>query len=138
MKKIIITLLSMFFIIIGCKNDEEIIMSTQIKDLFEKHGVQLSVPTELHPENVFLRTLNDVTPETFTMNESQLISIYVYSSNKEAEKGLKDFEDKTAVASVVHHSKYQIANVLLFYVPEASSIDERVDLVIEDMKTLME
>jgi uncharacterized lipoprotein NlpE involved in copper resistance len=134
MKKIMITLLSMCFIITGCKNDEEIITSTQIKDLFEKHGVQLSEPTELHPENVFLRTLNDVAPETFTINESQLISIYVYSSSQEAEKGLKDFEDKTAVASVEQHSKFQIANVLLFYVQKGSFKDERFDLVIEDMK----
>lgn len=138
MKKIMITLLAICFIITGCKNDEEIITSTQVKDIFEKNGIHLSEAQELHPENVFLRSLNDVTPETFTINEGQLISIYVYSSNQEAEKGLKDFEDKISTASVVPHSKFQIANVLLFYVPEGSSDDERVDLVIGDMKTLME
>ncbi|MOA44225.1 hypothetical protein D3C78_1664640 [compost metagenome] len=42
--------------------------------------------------------------------------MYVYSSSQEAEKEIKDFEDKTEAASVETIRKYQVANVMLFYV----------------------
>ncbi|WP_235548895.1 hypothetical protein [Paenibacillus sp. Soil522] len=58
-------------------NKEKTITSTQIKDLFKKHGMPLAEPTELHPDSVFLMTLNGVTPEPFLINDEQLISIYI-------------------------------------------------------------
>ncbi|NOU76992.1 hypothetical protein GC098_37485 [Paenibacillus sp. LMG 31458] len=90
----------------------------------------LSKPNGLSTENVFLRTLNGVKPETYTINKNQLISFYVYSSSHETEKGLNEFEDKTTTVNLVPHSKYQIANVLLFYVHEGSPKDERVEKII--------
>lgn len=83
---------------------------------------------------LFLRTLNHVGPETYVINENQLISMYVYSSSQEAEKGIKDFEDKTEAASVEAHRKYQVANVLLFYVTDEESIDGRVNEMMEGLK----
>ncbi|QGR00131.1 hypothetical protein EHS13_16845 [Paenibacillus psychroresistens] len=107
--------------------------SEQIKASFETYDIQLSEPKGLNPGNVFLMDLNNGTPETYTINENQLISIYVYSSNKEVKKGLKDFEDKTATASVVIHSKYEIANALLFYVKEDAFKDERVEEIVKGL-----
>ncbi|PYI56642.1 hypothetical protein DLM86_04050 [Paenibacillus flagellatus] len=82
---------------------------------------------------MFLRMLNQVAPEAYSIHENQLISIYVYSSGQQAEKGLKDFEEKTAAATVVPHSKYRIANVLLFYVAGPALKDERVEKVAEGL-----
>ncbi|MDQ6420476.1 hypothetical protein RB620_13615 [Paenibacillus sp. LHD-117] len=137
--RIIVFILILCFITTGCMkgastNDEILITAEQIKDSFETHDILLSEPKGLSPENVFLRTLHGVKPETYTINENQLISFYVYSSSQETEKGLKEFEDKTATALVVPHTKYQIANVLLFYVHEGSSKDERVVEIIEGLK----
>ncbi|MBW7454404.1 hypothetical protein ACFOLF_21955 [Paenibacillus sepulcri] len=81
-------------------------------------------------------TLNGVAPELFIINGDQLISVYVYSSSDGVKRGIKDFEDKTATADVVAHGRYQAANVLLIYDYGSSFKDDRVELVVRDMKTL--
>lgn len=140
MKKIMITLLAMCFINTGCMNNEKTITSTQIKDLFERQGIPLAEPTRLHPDSVFLMTLNSVTPEPFLINDEQLISIYIYSSSAGVKKGIKNFEDNTATADVVAHGRYQVANVLIFYNYEGSHTpkDERVEMVVKDLKSLVQ
>ncbi|MGF7036462.1 hypothetical protein J2T17_007525 [Paenibacillus mucilaginosus] len=50
--------------------------------------------------------------------------------------GAKDFENKTSTAGVVPHSRYLVENILLFYVPDGSQKDERIYLVIEEMRSL--
>ncbi|MGM0879637.1 MAG: hypothetical protein ACQEXQ_01175 [Bacillota bacterium] len=96
----------------------------------------MSEEPDLHPESVFSRAYNDVTPRRFVIDKNQKISIYVYTSSKEVRKGIKDFENKTAAADVVPHTIYQIANVLIFYVADESFKDERVDLVVEELLSL--
>lgn len=138
MRKMVIIFLAICFMITGCRNDEITITSAQIKDLFEKHGLLLE-PTGLNPSPiaVFSRTYNEIAPERFVIDENQSISIYIYSSSKEAKRGLKDFEDKIATADVVPHSRYQIANVLIFYITDDAFKDERVELVVvEDIRSL--
>ncbi|WP_246066962.1 hypothetical protein [Paenibacillus koleovorans] len=134
MRIVKIVLLLMCFISTGCTTDEILITSDQIKKSFETYGIPLIKPEGLSPEYVFLRTLQDVKPETYTINQNQLISFYVYSSSQETEKGLKEFEDKTATALVVPHTKFQIANVLFYYVHNGFPKDERVEEIIEGLK----
>lgn len=137
MKKMMIMMVVMCFIITGCMNNEKTISLMQIKDLFEKQGIPLTQPTKLNAESVFLMTLNDVAPEPFVINDNQLISIYVYSSSNGVKKGIKDFEDKTAAADVVAHGRYQVANVLIIYDYESSSFkDGRVEMAVNDIKSL--
>ncbi|WP_256757907.1 hypothetical protein [Cohnella sp. WQ 127256] len=129
--------LLMCFITTGCSKDastkdEILISAAQIKESFETYyDIPLSEPSGLSPENVFIRNLNGVKPETYTMNENQFISFYVFSNKQEAEKGLKEFENSTAAAELVMHSKYQIANVLLFYVADEAVKDGRVKDIME-------
>ncbi|MDQ8738705.1 hypothetical protein [Paenibacillus sp. LHD-38] len=110
----------------------------QIKDLFENHGVSMLEEPGLHPESVFSRAYNDVTPRRFVIDENQKISIYVYTSSEEVRKGIKDFEKKTAAADLSPYTIYQIANVLIFYVADESFKDERVDMVVEELRSLTE
>jgi len=133
---VVFTLLLMCFLITGCTKSEIFITSEQIKKSFDSYDIPLSKPNGLSPGNVFLRTLNGVEPETYTINKNQLISFYVYSSCQETEYGLKEFEDKTATALVVTHSKYQIANVLLFYVYEGTPKDERVEEITKGLRII--
>ncbi|XEC94336.1 hypothetical protein AB6A23_23960 [Paenibacillus tarimensis] len=136
MNKLMIMIMLMGCMISGCMNNEKTITVLQIEDLFEKHGIPLAEPTELNTENVFLKTLNGVKPETFMINDDQLVSIYVYSSSNGVMKGIKDFEDKTATADVSAHSRYKVANVLIFYAAEGSYKDNRIELVVKDLKAL--
>ncbi|TCM93242.1 hypothetical protein EV294_107193 [Paenibacillus sp. BK033] len=132
MRIIMVVVLLMCFITTGCKKDELIITSEQIKTSFESKDIQLFEPQELSPENVFIKTLNNVRPEFYAINENQLISFYIYSSHQEAEKGLKDFEESTAATDLVKHSEYQIANVLLFY--QYATKDERVEEIMKRLE----
>lgn len=130
-----IIILAICFIIAGCMNKEKTITLAQIKDSFENHGVSMSEEPGLHPDSVFSRAYNDVTPRRFVIDENQIISIYVYTSSKEVRKGIKDFENKTAAADVIPHTIYQIANVLIFYLDESFK-DERVDLAVAELLSL--
>ena len=132
--KIVMIVLLLMCITSGCTRDEKLITSEQIKESFETYDIPLTKPNGLSPENVFLRTLHGVKPEIYTINKNQLISFYVYSSSQETEKGLTEFEDKTAAALVVPYTKYQIANVLLFYVHEGFPKNERVEEIVEGLK----
>ncbi|BBI33578.1 hypothetical protein [Cohnella abietis] len=133
MRKMMMVVFLMCFIITGCTDDEIIVTSAQIKDSFESHGIQLSKQTKTNPESVFSRTYNHVSPERYLFDDKQSISIYIFTSSKEAKKGLKDFEDNTATADVVSHSKYQVANILLFHVADDAFEDERVKFVMEGL-----
>ncbi|TCM90655.1 hypothetical protein EV294_1106 [Paenibacillus sp. BK033] len=127
MRIVMFVVLLICFIMTGCKKEDLKITSEQIKASFESKDIQLSEPQEISPENVFIRTLNNVKPEFFAINANQLISFYVYSSRQEAEKALKDFEESTAATDLVRHSEYQVANVILFYEYAGSAKDERVE-----------
>ncbi|MDQ8734213.1 hypothetical protein [Paenibacillus sp. LHD-38] len=135
MRKLVITL-AICFIIAGCMNKEKTVTLAQIKDSFELHGVSMLEEPGLHPEIGFSRAYNDVTPRIFVIDENQKISIYVYTSSKEVRKGIKDFEKKTAVADLSPYTIYPIANVLIFYVADESFKDERVDMVVEELRSL--
>lgn len=70
MRIVVFILLLMCFITTGCTKDEKLFTSDQIKESFETNDVPLSKPNGLSPENVFLRNLNGVKPETYTINNS--------------------------------------------------------------------
>ncbi|WP_054957514.1 hypothetical protein [Paenibacillus dakarensis] len=133
MRKMMMVVFLMCLIITGCTDDEIIVTSARIIDSFERHGIQLSKQTNTNSESVFSRTYNHVSPERYLLDDKQSISIYIFTSSKEAKKGLKDFEDKTATADVVPHRKYQAANILLFHVADDAFEDERVKFVMESL-----
>lgn len=129
------------FITAGCQQvnnqQEKTITSIQINSLFQNHGLRLSEPTESISENVFLKSLNDVTPETYTIDERQFISVYVYSSTEERIKGYMDFEDKVPASGEIWHRSYQVANVIFFYIPTKLPPQfEQFDLIIVDIRSL--
>jgi uncharacterized lipoprotein NlpE involved in copper resistance len=136
MSKILITLMAICFITMGCQQEKTITLA-QIKVLFQNHGIQISEPTDLHSENAFLITINDVTPEIFTIDESQLICVYLYSSIEESNKGYKDFEEKIPASDEIWYRGYQVANLILFYVPiKGTPQYEQFDLIFEEIQSL--
>jgi hypothetical protein len=137
MRGIITILVAMCFLMAGCMNEEKTITMAQIKDIFENHDIPLKEPTELNTRSVFLMTLNDVAPEPFIINDGQLISVYLYSSSDGVKKAIKDFEDKTATGDVSAHDRYQIANVMIIHDHESPGTDERVEMAVKELKSLV-
>ncbi|MFX3636935.1 MAG: hypothetical protein ACE3L7_30045 [Candidatus Pristimantibacillus sp.] len=136
MKKMMLIIMICCCLITGCSSGEGTVTFVQIKDLFEQHGVPLVEQTEVNPESVFGRTYNDVSPERFSIDENESISIYVYLSSKAANKGFKEFEDKTATAGVVPHTIHRVGNVLLFHITDSAALDKRVERALEDLQSL--
>ncbi|MDQ0195490.1 hypothetical protein [Paenibacillus wynnii] len=132
--RMVIAVLMVCFFITGCRNDEMKISSAQIIDSFASQEIKLQKQTETNPNSVFSRAYNDVTPEEYLIDENQSISLYIYSSSKEAIKGLKDFEFHTEAADVVPHRIVQVANVLLFHIADDANQDDRVHLVMESLQ----
>ena len=142
MKKILILLLMLgtTLTLISCRsnNNEALITAEQISDIFHNHQIILSEPPNSSPNSVFIRAYNGVTPETYTSNQEDLISSYIYDSSKEAIKGLDRFEEQTSAADLVRHSKYRIANVLMFYLPVSEKSNDHIIAAVEDLKSLVE
>ncbi|MFF2480981.1 hypothetical protein [Paenibacillus sp. NPDC058071] len=130
MRKAMLVCLLMVVIIMGCTNREHsneeavIITAEQLKQAFAAFDITLTEPQGLSPDNVFIRTLNGVKPEVYAIDNDTFISFYVFPSSQDAAKGRIEFED--IPASFVTHSKYQVANILLFYVGDNAAVRERM------------
>ncbi|MFF2885517.1 hypothetical protein [Paenibacillus sp. NPDC057967] len=138
MKKTMMILFVLCSMMTGCTTNEKVINFVQLKESFEKRGFLLEEQVDINKNSVFQMTLNGVEPESYMINDKEIISIYVYASSEGVKEGIKDFEYKTATASVIPHKKYQVANVLIFYSSRGDPEDERIEMVLEDMKALAE
>ncbi|WP_054025574.1 hypothetical protein [Bacillus sp. FJAT-28004] len=143
MRKIIIIVCMMCLVVTGCtygggsneQNDATITLE-QIKNVFKKHGIPLTEKTDINPDAVFSRAYNDIKPEQFSYNTSQNISIYMYSSSKEAKKGLEDFAGSWAAADLEPYRSHHVANVLFFYGTETTLGEDKVTMAVEVLKSL--
>jgi len=89
--------------------------TSKIVSALEHNGIELFADTSHKFPSVTSRTLNNVTPNLFQLDEHQLISIYIYSSQKEAQSGLKQHNLSTILPSK-KHSVFQVNNSLVFYI----------------------
>ncbi|MGG1634590.1 hypothetical protein [Paenibacillus sp. NRS-1760] len=143
MRKMIMIVCMICLAVTGCaygggssERNEETITLDQIKSVFERHGIPLTAKTDINPGAVFSRAYNDIKPEQFNYNTSQSISIYIYSSSKEAEKGLEDFANSWAAADLASYRSHHVANVLFFYGAETTLGEEHITMAIEELKAL--
>jgi len=143
MRKIIMIVCMICLLVTGCaygggsnKQNDVTITLEQIKNIFEKHGIPLTEKTDVNPKAVFSRAYNDIKPLQFNYKKSQYISIYMYSSSKEAKKGLKDFADSWAAADLEPYRSHHVANVLLFYGAETTFGEDEMAMAVEELKTL--
>ena len=129
-----VMLIAVCFMLTGCMDRGKNLTLKQIQSLFEKHEIPLSEAIGVHPDHVFIKTLNKVEPHVYMINDDQLVSIYIYNSSDGVKKAVKDFEKKTAAADVVAHAKYQVANLLMIYV----GVDARMEAVVQELRTLVD
>lgn len=67
--------------------------------------------------NIFGMKLNGVKPSSYEL-AGKLLTVYIFDSAEEREKGLEDFCDKTASMNIISYEFYEVENVLIFYVYE--------------------
>ncbi|MCR8848449.1 hypothetical protein NQ095_08555 [Rossellomorea sp. SC111] len=88
-------------------------------------GFELEKETDLPRVNVFIQELNGITPEVYNVKANTL-SVYVFPSASDREKGIQRFEEKTATAELVEHKAYEMNNILVFYVSDDEDMQDRL------------
>lgn len=92
---------------------EEPITLEEVETAITEQGLVLN-KADLPSENAFIQELNGVSPKAYFIDGATL-SLYVFSSVDVREKGMDDFEEKTATAELVAHKTYTNKNILVFY-----------------------
>ncbi|UGB28728.1 hypothetical protein [Metabacillus sp. B2-18] len=95
-----------------------------VKTVITEQGFELQ-KEDLSSENFFIQELNDITPEVYIL-ENNTLSVYVFPSSNDREKGVQVFEETTAAAELVEHKAYELSNILVFYVSDDEKIQNRL------------
>ena len=106
----------------------------EVETVITEQGFELDKETDLPSGNVFIQELNGITPEVYNAKGNTL-SVYVFSSASDREKGIQRFEEKTATAEVVEHKAYEINNILVFYVSDDENMQNRLFEALQKLDT---
>ncbi|WBL14767.1 hypothetical protein [Sutcliffiella sp. NC1] len=118
MNKVTLFLISIVFLLTSCQSaNPHIITLDEVVSSFEKHQLDIKENSNFHNDSIFRMKLNGVKPSSFEL-DGKLLTVYYYKSAEEREKGLEDFEEKTATMDTVSYHVYEVENVLIFYVYE--------------------
>lgn len=94
--------------------------------------------TRTSNDNIFNKKLNGIKPNYYTLQDKSLL-IYIFDSEEDRKKGLKDFQKQTESMNIVSHGIYEVKNVLIFYVYEKDSddsIEEGIQQTINNLEKL--
>lgn len=125
MKKIALLLFVLVQLLSACQSrDPDAITLEKLLAAFEEQGLSLK-ESDIN-DSIFGMNLNGVKPAMYEL-EGKLLTVYIYPSSTEREKGWGDFQNKTASMNVVSFKVYEVKNVLIFYVYEQEVINSVVD-----------
>jgi hypothetical protein len=120
-------------------NDSSHIMEKDVVKVLEENGVRL-VEAESSTVSIFGSKLKNVHPGSYTLDEKPFF-IFEFENEKDLEKGLSEFEEKTATMDLVSSSMFRKRNILIFFVhgqdvssmtiPFAKEIQEGLDSLME-------
>ncbi|MER2007113.1 MAG: hypothetical protein ABS939_06635 [Psychrobacillus sp.] len=94
--------------------------------------------TSKSKDKIFNNKLNGIKPNNYTLQDKSLL-IYIFDSEENRKKGLKDFQKQTESMNTVSHGVYEVKNVLIFYVYEKdldNSIEEGIQQTINNLERL--
>lgn len=100
-------------------SDSAHITEEEVVSALQKNGVHL-VEEEPPQENVFGSNLKNVHPGAYEL-EGKLFFVYAFATENELEKGIEEFDGKTATMELVSSSMFIKRNILIFYVHEQDS-----------------
>ena len=104
----------------------------EVETAITEQGLELE-EADLPSENAFIQELNGVLPKAYFIS-GKTLSIYVFSSEDEREKGMDDFNYKTAALKLVVHKIYTNKNVLVFYAEGNEETNSKLSMAINDLE----
>jgi len=99
------------------KTTLDVITLDEVISSFEEQQLLVKKSKEVSKNNIFGIKLNGVKPSSYEL-DGKMLSVYIYDSAEERQKGLEDFRNKTATMDTVSYNVYEVENVLIFYVYE--------------------
>jgi len=99
------------------KTTLDVITLDEVIFSFEEQQLLVKKSKEVSKNNIFGIKLNGVKPSSYEL-DGKMLSVYIYDSAEERQKGLEDFRNKTATMDIVSYNVYEVENVLIFYVYE--------------------
>jgi len=99
------------------KTTLDVITLDEVISSFEEQQLLVEKSKEVSKNNIFGIKLNGVKPSSYEL-DGKMLSVYIYDSAEERQKGLEDFRNKTATMDTVSYNVYEVENVLIFYVYE--------------------
>lgn len=118
MNKLALILISIVFLMTACqKTTLDVITLDEVIFSFEEQQLLVKKSKEVSKNNIFGIKLNGVKPSSYEL-DGKMLSVYIYDSAEERQKGLEDFRNKTATMDIVSYNVYEVENVLIFYVYE--------------------
>lgn len=111
---------------------EELITLKEVENAITEQGLLLE-EANLPTENAFIQELNSVSPKAYFIDGGGAVSIYVFSSIAEREKGMSEFEEKNATAELVEHTTYMNKNILVFYEHGDEDTNSKLNIAIKNL-----
>lgn len=124
--KRIISLFVLILILVGCSAKTSTFSLVDAVDRVETQDINLVKIDDIDPEFPFYQNLVGVDPAVFSVNDNQSLSIYVFESSSEVEEAVEEFEEKAATGTLADHERYEINNLLIFYILDGESPDTDV------------
>ncbi|KGR73575.1 hypothetical protein [Ureibacillus manganicus] len=134
MRKIALLLFVVILLLSACQSkDPKAITIEELLSAFEEQ--ELSLKKSNLKDSIFGMVLNGVSPSFYEL-DGKLLTVYIYQSPSEREKGLEDFRKKTATMNTVSYKVYEVRNVLIFYVYERDlpyELNKKIQMIIENL-----
>ncbi|WP_342578474.1 hypothetical protein [Psychrobacillus sp. FSL K6-2843] len=140
MRKAYLFLFTLFVLITACQGqDPKVITLKDVIGSLENQHLTLEEPKERIGNifgNIFGNKLNGIKPNIYLLDNKPFL-IYIYPSEEDRKKGLKEFKKETENMNVVSYNLYEFHNGLIFYVYQTDlneSIEEGLQKALSDLE----
>ncbi len=132
MKKLAITFILLVSLLTACQaNDPNAITLEEVLSLFEEQQLSLN-KSKVNKNHIFGMKLNGIRPSAYELDGKKIL-VFIYDSSNEREQGLEDWHEKTATTDTVSFKRYEVNNLLLFYVYEEEILNSEIDSKIQNV-----
>jgi hypothetical protein len=104
----------------------------EVETAITEQGLELE-EANLPSGNAFIQELNNVSPKAYFI-DGRTLSIYVFPTVDAREKGLNDFEEKTATMELEVHKTFTNINILIFYVEGNEETNTKLKTAINELE----
>lgn len=124
MKRFTILLMVLVSLLTACYSIESDASVNQVISTLKKQKIILK-EIKLSKKSIFGMKLNGVKPSSYELDGKKFL-IYIFQSSQEREEGVEDFYKKTENSNTVSYKKYEVKNMLFFYIFE-KNLDKKID-----------